>query len=70
MCVLTGWATFALIDFLTVTQMAKVNKRSRSHGLFLVLGLDWGCYVHTAKSCDGQAREPWSGTRKKKTGLC
>lgn len=33
--------------------------------LFLGLGLDWGCCVHTAKSCDGQAREPWSGSRKK-----
>lgn len=26
MCVWTGEVTFALIDFLTVTQMAKVNK--------------------------------------------
>ncbi len=33
--------------------------------LFLGLGLGWGCCVHTAESCDGQAREPWSRSRKK-----
>lgn len=34
MCVLTGWATFALIDFLPVTQIAKVNKGSGVIGYF------------------------------------
>lgn len=34
MCVLTGWAKFALIDYLTVTHMAKVNKGSGVMGYF------------------------------------
>lgn len=31
--------------------------RSRSHELFLVLSLDLGCFVHSANSCDSQAKE-------------